>query len=222
MPGLSSSCSRATRSELPARRRLAAGLAAALLAAAPPALADPPAEQEDEPQASGDQRPVRLQRPTAIRGTLAVYWEPEALLIGGATHDVGYGVTVARQVHDRIALELLLGGGGNAHRTGPHLGGGLRLSPIAWRKHAITVSLGAQAAFLRDYGPVGISHLEAGYELRLASGFNLVVSYGFGVVLNDSRSSQHCQDESIFFLCKESYRAGDAGVSLHVGVGGSF
>ncbi len=199
-------------------------LAAALLAAAPPALADPPAEDDSQAAAAEDQRSVRLQRPTAVRGTVAVFWEPESLLVGGATHDTVLGVTVSRQVRDRIALEILAGGGGNSHRKGANLGLGLCLSPIAWRKHAITVSAGAQAALLLDYGPVGIGHLEAGYEMRLSGGFNLAASYGIGVVLNDSRTSNRCDGATIPipFLCQERFRAGDTGLSLHLGVGGTF
>lgn len=221
MAGPSLPCTCSIGSALPVRRSLAASLAAALLAAATPALADPPTGQENGAQASGDQRPVRLQRPTAVRFTVGGFWEPDALFLGGASSDTFVAATVSRQVRDRLALELMAGTGGNSHRSGPHAGGGLRLSPIAWREHAITLALGGHAAFLRDYGPVGIGHLEAGWEMRLSGGFNLVLSEGIGFVLNDSRSSHDCS-EGLLFLCRERYRAGDAGLMFHIEVGASF
>ncbi len=222
MPGLPPrlGCIRPHPAAIP--RGLAAALAAALLAAAPSARADPPAADEEQEPSAGEERPVRLQRPTAVRGTLALYWSPEILLMGGASHDVVLGATLSRQVHSRIALELLAGGGGNSHRSGPHVGGAVRFSPIAWSKHAITLSLGGRAAFLEDYGTVGFGHLEPGYEMRLSGGFNLAVSSGLGVVLNDSRRSHDCGDGVARFFCKDRFEAGDVGFSWRVEVGGSF
>ncbi len=202
------------------QRGPAAALAAALLAAVPSVRADP-AASEEEPRLAADERPVRLERPTAIRGTLALFVSP-TILVTGASGDAVLGVTISRQVHSRLALELLAGGGGGGYRTGPHLGGGVRLSPIAWSKHAVTLGLGGRAAFLDDYGTVGFGHVEMGYEMRLSGGFNLAVSSGLGMVLNDSRATHECQGEFHLFGCKDHFQAGDGGFSWRVEVGGSF
>ena len=191
-----------------ARRAIVTALAAGLLALGPPAGAE-----ESGP-------PVRLQRPWALRGTGAIFAEPHSFLIGGANNDLLAGVTVSRQVLDRLALEVLAGGGGNLNRSGLHLGGNLRYSPLAGRVHALTVSLGGRVGFLRDYGPLGIGHLEAGWELRLPSGFDLAASCGLGVVLNDTRAVTPCVTHA--FLCEDRYRAGDLGGSWRLEIGASF
>ncbi len=192
--------------------RPAAALAAALLAAAPWARADPTAADQE--------RPVRMERPNAVRGVAALFWRPE-ILVSGASDDAVLGVTYSRQVHSRLALELLAGGGGNGHRAGPHVGAGLRLSPIAWSEHAVTLSLGGRAAFLKDYGTVGFGHLEVGYEMRLSGGFNLAAGSGFGMVLNDSRRTHACTGD-FFFLCRDHFDAGDIGFSWRIEIGASF
>lgn len=193
-------------------------------AAACAALAGAPRAAGAEP----DDLPYRLERPTSIRAGPMLYLDISSMgfVVGdaGPRFDAALGVTVARQVLDRLALEGMVGGGGQGRHSGPHLGAAVRYTVLAGEEGALTLALGSHGAFLKDYGPVLFGRLEAAFQLRTWSGFDLVAGGGIAAPLNDSRAIRaHCSRSfSDTGTCPSRFRAGAVGFLGHVEAGWSF
>lgn len=141
--------------------------------------------------AEEDDRPIRLQKPTAIRAAALSYLDLSSFVQSMEGYDGRYdafaGVTVAHHVLSRLALEGTVGGGGERRRSGLHLGAALRATLASHGNGALTLALGAHSAFLKEYGPMCFGHLEAAFELRTRSGLDFVAGGGLGMALTESR-----------------------------------
>jgi len=197
---------------LPAPRALLVVLVALVLGT-PPARADL------------DGRSLRLQRPTAVRGAAMLYLDlasaaDAVVQAGDWRYDTFAGVTVARQVLDRLALEGTVGGGGQGPRSGLHLGAAARVTVTSGERTTLTLALGGHSAFLKRYGPMYFGHLEAALELRTRYGLDVVVGGGPAVALNDSRQVPGtCFDDE---PCQVQIKAGAVGPWINLQAGWAF
>ncbi|HYD40281.1 MAG TPA: hypothetical protein VEB43_05585 [Anaeromyxobacter sp.] len=132
------------------------------------------------------------------------------------------GVTVARQLTDRLALEATAGLAGAQH-VGPNVGAASRLRLLGTSRSAATAALGVQVGHFRPYRTVALGHLEVAWQLRRATGVDLVLGGGLATPLLRSGRGTACggplpEDRE----CEDRFRFGQVKPWVNVQAGWAF
>jgi hypothetical protein len=207
---------------------------------APPGAAGPPAvaATAGPPGPAAPVLPPRLAKPFILRPELNVTYNGDLELFTPVADASSLGLTLGRNVVERVSLEAMLGfnpGQGRSVTTGQGvtmtdtvpvavtLMAAARVAPLlsTGGRHALTVAGGAYSLLSGGWGPTTFAHAEAAYEYR-GHYVTFLVGYGANVTLNDSdRQTVGC---GIFqgTTCEVGFRRGDVLGHFRLGVGMTF